>query len=362
MLNYVNNQRLTSLDFFRGFSILSMILINFIGNNSYTQLKHATWHGFTFADTIFPFFLWIIGVSIVFSFTKKLNKGFNKKEILYLVLKRSLILFAFGIFLNLFPYFNFSSFRIMGILQRIALTYLFAGIIFLYFKQKWQIIINISLLIIYILILFYVPVPCYGSGVLDQEGNIVQYVDKIILKNKMYNENFDPEGILSTLSAITTVLFGILAGNLLISKKLNKINLMFLNSFGLIVLGLIMNLFLPINKNLWTSSFSVFMSGLAFLIFSISYWFIEIKNYKKWSLPFVITGMNSIILYVISILFATLINLIKINNENVNFIFYQFILNFISVKNAHLSLAFFYVLIIYLIAYIMYKEKCFLKI
>jgi predicted acyltransferase len=362
MLNNVKNQRLTSLDFFRGFAILGMILVNFVGDNSYSQLKHATWHGFTFADTIFPFFLWIIGVSIVFSFTKKLDQGLNNKEILFLILKRSLILFLLGLFLNLFPYFDFSSFRIMGVLQRIALTYLFAGIIFLYLKQKWQIIVNISLLIFYILILFYVPVPGYGAGVLDQDGNVVQYVDKLILKDRMYNENFEPEGILSTLPALTTVLFGILAGNLLISKKLNKVYLMFLNSFGLIILGLIMNLFLPINKNLWTSSFSIFMSGLAFLIFSISYCVIEIKNYKKWSLPFVIIGMNSITLYMISILFGILINLIKINGNNINLIFYNFILNFVSIKNAYLLLAFFYVLIIYLIAYIMYKEKCFLRI
>ncbi|MFT4305241.1 MAG: acyltransferase family protein [Candidatus Woesearchaeota archaeon] len=353
----MKKSRLKSLDFFRGFAISAMILVNFIGSNSYNQLNHADWHGFTFADTIFPFFLWIIGVSIIFSFTKKLEKGFNKKEILLLIIKRSFILFIIGIFLNLLPYFDFASFRIMGVLQRIALTYLFAGIIVLYFKPRWQLITTIFILLFYWLLIIFAP------GNLEMDNNFPGYIDQLILGNRMYNEHFDPEGLLSTLPAITTILFGAFAGQIIINKKLKekiKIKKLFYIGFLLLIIGLIWNIFFPINKNLWTSSFSVFMSGLAFILFAIIYYLIDIKKYKL-GFAFIVFGMNAITLYVTASLINKFVNLNIFNGSSLNYIIYNNLL-FLSSKNAYLFIGLFYIFIIYLIAYFMYKKEWFLKV
>ncbi|MDP2750132.1 MAG: DUF5009 domain-containing protein [Nanoarchaeota archaeon] len=361
-------ERLVSLDFFRGLVIVLMILVNNVWGDTYPPLQHASWNGWTFADTVFPFFLWIIGVAMVFSFTKRINGRHSKKELFLHILKRSLILFAFGFFLNLFPYFDFAAVRIPGVLQLIAITYFFAGVIFLYTRPKWQVVLTVFILLASALMIKFVPVPGYGSGVLEPERNLAHYIDGLLLKGHMWEQTkgWDPEGLFSTFSAISTVLLGVLMGHLLISKrnKIQKAGLMALSGIVFMMAGYVINIWLPINKNLWTSSFSIFMAGLASVIFSVSYWLIDIKGCKKWSFPFVICGLNAIALYMFSSIVSRLLLLIKVNGgTTLYFVIYKNLyLQIAAPIIASLLFAFTHVLIIFLAAYVMYKNKLFLKI
>jgi len=352
--------RLLSLDFFRGFCILAMIIVNSSGSGAYAFLKHAAWHGWTFADTIFPFFLWIIGVSMVFSFAKRMDKGESKGELFLHILQRSAILFMLGLFINLFPYFDFYSVRIMGVLQRIAIAYFFAGIILLHARQRGIAIWTVFLLAAYWAALMLVPVPGYGPGVLEKEGNLAQYVDSVLLKGHILEQTpaWDPEGILSTVPAVSTILFGVLIGQLLVSEKSKprKFRIMLSLGFLLVIAGSIMSIWMPINKNLWTSSFSVFMSGLALIAFSISYWIIDMRGAKRWSLPFIMVGMNAIVLYVIS----GIMN--KIVDAGINKLFYMYALQFMTAQNASLILSLMQAAVIITIAFAMYRKKFFVKV
>ncbi len=361
MIAFDVKNRLLSLDFFRGLAIASMILVNNSVGESYYQLRHAGWHGWTLADTIFPFFLWIIGVSMVFSFTKRLDNGESKRKLLWHVFSRSLILFVFGFFLNLLPYFNFSTVRIFGVLQRIAICYFFASVIFLWTKWKGQIFLTLVLLMSYWLLLVF---PFTGSNVLLEGNNIVQYVDNLLLKGHMWKIDFDPEGILSTIPAIATVLFGILTGHLFMQKinLVKKTLQMFILGIFLSLLGLLMNLWLPINKSLWTSSYVVFMTGLALLTFTICYFLIDVKNYKKPAKPLVIYGMNAITIYVLSGLISILLFTIQINGIVISALIYQNYALILSSANASVLYALTNVVILYFIAYYMYKRNWFLKI
>ncbi|MFC2135654.1 acyltransferase family protein, partial [Bacteroidota bacterium] len=364
---FEKKERLVSLDFFRGAAILLMILANNVGSEGYSFLRHAAWNGWTLADTVFPFFIWIIGVAIVFSFTKRISKGHTKKSLFSHVLKRSAIILALGLFLNLFPYFNFSAFRISGVLQLIAVTYFCASMIFIYTKPKWHVILTVLLLLSSGLLLKFAPVPNYGSGILEPGKNFAHNIDSMFLKGHMWEqtETWDPEGIFSIFSAISTMLLGIITGHLLIGKKNNvqKTKLVLLSGIVLVIIGYIINIWVPINKSLWTSSFSLFMSGLASVIFAVSYWVIDVKKCKKWSFPFVICGLNAITLYLFSGIISKLLFIIHINEDTLyTFINHFLYLQIATPKNASLLFALTNVLLIYLVAYFMYKKKIFIKI
>jgi len=214
--------RLSSLDVFRGATIASMMLVNNPGNWNavYPPLRHSAWHGWTFTDTIFPFFLWIAGVSMTFSFAKRLERNDRRARLLTHTLQRAATIFLLGLFLNLFPLFQFSTVRIPGVLQRIAVCYLIAGAIFLYTSLRGQIVWTASLLLVYCALMKLAPVPGFGAGILEREGNFAQYVDQMVLSGHMWasTRTWDPEGIVSTLPAIATILFGILTGHLLRSR------------------------------------------------------------------------------------------------------------------------------------------------
>jgi len=306
------SKRLISLDAFRGITIASMILVNNAGNWSavYPPLEHAKWHGWTLTDLIFPFFLFIVGVAIVFAFSKRIDTGQSKKKLYLKILKRTLILFGLGLLLNAFPFFHLSTWRIPGVLQRIAITYAIASIIVLNTNIKWQAYIAAGLLIIYWIIMKLVPVPGYGAGVLEPQGNLCGFIDGILLKGHtwMYApaKGFDPEGLLSTIPAISSVLFGVLTGHWLKAKKSNleKVVMLFVVGIAAIILGEIISIWFPINKNLWSSSYTVFTTGMALLFLGMCYWLIDIKGYKKWTIPFLVFGSNAITVYTLSGLLA----------------------------------------------------------
>ena len=304
--------RLISLDVFRGITIAGMILVNNPGTWSrvYKPLLHSPWNGWTPTDFIFPFFLFIVGVAMSFSLTKRIERGDSKSQLYGKIIRRTLIIFAIGFFLNLFPFFNFKEVRIPGVLQRIALCYFFASVIMVEANKKWQIGWTIILLAIYWILVKLVPVPGYGAGILEPQGSLSWYIDSTLLAGHTWSgapaPGFDPEGILSTLPAICTVMFGIFAGDWLRSKRdhYEKVSGLFVAGIIGLVLGEILKGWLPINKNLWTSTYSIFMAGMALIFLAMSYWFIDIKGFKCWAKPFIVFGSNAILVYSLSSLIA----------------------------------------------------------
>lgn len=295
--------RLTSLDTFRGFTIAAMMLVNNPGDgqHTYAPLDHAEWHGWTFTDLVFPFFLWIAGVSMTLSFAKRVERGDSRTGLLLHTLRRAALIFLIGLFLNLFPRFNFAQVRIPGVLQRIAVCYLIAGIIFLYTKLRGQIIAAAVLLAGYWMLMTLVPVPGYGPGVLEKQGNFAQYIDSLLLTGHMWSatKTWDPEGPVSTLPAIATMLFGTFAGYILRAKQGAAEKTAWLFTMGAVLLfaGSVLSPLMPINKNLWTSTFSIFMAGMASTVFALCYWIVDVQGRSRWARPLVIYGMNPIVVF-----------------------------------------------------------------
>jgi predicted acyltransferase len=316
--------RLISLDVFRGITIAGMILVNNPGTWSkvYPPLLHAPWNGWTPTDFIFPFFLFIVGVAMSLSFSKRIERGDSKSQLYAKIVRRTLIIFAIGFFLNLFPFFNFKEVRIPGVLQRIALCYFFASVIMVEFNKKWQIGWVVFLLGIYWILVKLVPVPGYGAGVLEPKGSLCWYIDSNLLAGHTWNgapaPGFDPEGILSTLPAIVTVLFGVFAGDWIRSprEQYEKVSGLFVFGILGLVIAEVLKGWLPINKNLWTSTYSIFMAGMALIFLAMCYWFIDIKGYKKWGKPFIVFGSNAILVFSLSSLIAKITFTVKWTQPN----------------------------------------------
>ena len=222
-------KRLISLDVFRGATIAFMIIVNNQGGVGYSFLQHADWNGLTPTDLVFPFFIFVVGVAIPYALSEKLAQGMGNKKLLLRVTRRTIILFSLGLFLNGFPTFELATFRIMGVLQRIALCYFFASVVFLFLKPRWRIVLTAAIPIAYWMLMTLVPVPGYGPGVLDKNGNLAGYVDRLLLNGHLflYSGTWDPEGLLSTLPAVGTALIGVLAGQCLRSnrKPLKRLNM-----------------------------------------------------------------------------------------------------------------------------------------
>ena len=369
-----SSERLLSLDVFRGATIASMMLVNNAGNWNavYPPLRHSAWHGWTFTDTIFPFFLWIAGVSMTLSFAKRLERNDSRARLLTHTLQRAATIFLLGMFLNLFPLFQFSTVRIPGVLQRIAVCYLIAGFIFLYTSLRGQIVWTASLLLVYCALMKLAPVPGFGSGILEKEGNFAQYVDQLVLSGHMWasSKTWDPEGIVSTLPAIATMLFGILTGHLLRSRLTTESKTAWLMVMGTCLMGagLVWAWWLPINKPLWTSSYSLLMAGMAANVFGCCYWVIDIKGYRRWSRPLAIYGMNAITVYVLAGLLSKLSSFIKVASTDGTeitagkWVYENMFAPLASPVNASLFYALTYVAILYGVSWFMYRMKWFVRV
>jgi predicted acyltransferase len=367
----LKSERLSSLDAFRGLTIAGMILVNNPGSwtHVYAPLRHADWHGWTPTDLVFPFFLFIVGVSISFSFSRRLEQSMEKPGLYSKLFKRTLILFALGIFLTLIPRFNFATLRIPGVLQRIALCYLFASLLFLKTGTKWRSITVVFILAVYWLTMKLVPVPGFGPGILEYEGNLCAFIDSKLLAGHLYKPGFDPEGILSTLPAVATTLLGTLTGDWLRSSKsvLQKTAGLFIGGIVLIVSGLLLHPLFPINKQLWTSTYVIFSAGAALLVLGICYWLIEGMLLKKWAVPFLIFGTNAIAVYVGSSLMAKLTGLIRISSEGSVLSFKTLVYTHLLVPwagNLNGSLVYPLILILIWIGITLplYRKKIFIKI
>lgn len=373
--------RLLSLDVFRGLTVAAMILVNNPGSWShiYGPLKHAEWHGCTPTDLIFPFFLFIVGVSISFALGSK-KEHVKHSTLIITALKRALILFGLGLFLSLFPRVftepleALQTVRIPGVLQRIAVVFFVAAVIFIKTTGKTQLRIFIGLLVGYWILMTFIPVPGVGYANLEKETNLGAWLDRTILTEAHLwrsARTWDPEGILSTMPAIATGLFGVLIGSWLKRKDkpdAEKISWMF--SIGLIsvVLGLIWDLFFPINKALWTSSFVLYTGGLATLGLALSYWIIDVQGYRKGTTPFVVYGVNAITVFFLSGLIPRILNMIQVEMPDGSsagsreWMYQTFFTLYFSPVNASLAGAITFILIWLLILWWMYNRKIIIKV
>jgi predicted acyltransferase len=307
--------RLMSLDLFRGATIAAMILVNNAGDErtTYWPLKHAEWNGWTPTDLIFPFFLFIVGVAMAYSFSSRLQRGEPRAKLLKHILVRGLILFSLGLFLNGFPnHYELDSWRIYGVLQRIAICYVIAGTLALCTTKRAWIALTAACLLGYWIIMRYVPVPglgvpTHGIPLLDPDRNLAAWLDRRLLMGHLYDGTRDPEGVISTIPAIATTLLGLLTGDWLRSAHSHKNKLlgMFLAGVLGVLAGEVWQLRFPINKNLWTSSFVVFTAGAALITLSLCYWILDVQHWRgRWTKFFLVFGMNPIAAYVFAELIA----------------------------------------------------------
>lgn len=308
-------RRLYSLDALRGFDMFWIMggEAIFAGLAALTgwpvlnwwagQLEHVRWNGFHFYDMIFPLFLFIAGISFPFSLAKRISMNVSRKSIYKHVISRGLILVLLGIIYNNGINFDFSHLRYGSVLGRIGLAWMFAALIFMNTKLNYRIIWFAVLLIGYWLLLLLFPAHDLGStDIFSQEGNLTSHIDRLLMPGRLYLGNHDPEGLFSTIPAIGTALLGMFTGEFLLSdylkeKPFRKVLYLVFAAIVLMVLGRIWNIVFPINKNLWTSSFVLFVGGLSLLLFSVFYLIIDILEYKKWAFVFVVIGMNPITIY-----------------------------------------------------------------
>lgn len=318
--------RLASLDAFRGFTIAAMVLVNNPGDWShlYSQLEHAKWNGWTFTDTIFPFFLFIGGVSMALSLGRLAAGGADKPRLLLKLAKRAALIFLIGFLLNLIPYFNFEKVRIPGVLQRIALCTLLAAPIVVYCGWRLQLVIIAALLTVYSAFMLFYPVPGIGAGVLEPGKDFGAYIDRMLLDGHMWVQSkiWDPEGLFSTLPALCSQLFGVLAGRFLLNglSRIEQTVWLLLAGLLFLWLGVILDaILMPINKSLWTPSYCFLMTGWALLIFSAFFWLLDVNPYQavrqaaaRWTRPFQIYGMNALFIFAFSGLVAKMFGYIKL--------------------------------------------------
>ena len=314
----MSQNRLISVDAFRGLTIAAMILVNNPGSWShvYAPLLHAEWHGWTPTDLIFPFFLFIVGISIALSFSRRREEGRPAGSLHAKIVQRSATIFAIGLFLHLFPRFRFATMRIPGVLQRIAVCFLVGALIYLHARTKARMGIALALLAGTWALMTFVPIPGYGAGSLAPHGNLCGFLDLRLLGVHIYRPDFDPEGIFSTLPAIASVLLGTLAGDWLRAARTNSVKLsgLFASGAGLTALGLLLHPVYPINKQLWTSTFVIFTAGMALLVYAVCFWLIEIQGWKKWAAPFLIFGTNAITVFAGSTFMVKVLMMIKFDD------------------------------------------------
>lgn len=363
------SQRLYSLDALRGFDMFWIMgaegIVHTMSKATGSpfwqgfadQLTHPAWNGFHFYDLIFPLFLFMAGVATPYSIGRKLERQESKSHILTGLIRRGLILVLLGLVVNngleIRP---ISEIRFGSVLGRIGLAYMFASIIYLYTSQRAQIIWFWTLIIGYWLLLKFNAAPGFPAGDLTMEGNFASYIDRMIMPGKLYLGIHDPEGVMSTIPAISTGLLGIYAGTLLKNKTLVEMSKVYrLAGLGIIFLLIaqLWNLDFPINKNLWSSSFVMHVGGISLLLLALFYFIIDVKGYKKWAFFFTVIGMNSILIYVSEHF---------VNWEYTTKAFFQWAGQLAGSPYNLVVMATLFVLVKWAFLYFLYRQKVFLRV
>lgn len=374
-------ERIQSVDVFRGLTIALMILVNNNGDfrTAYWPLLHSEWNGWTPTDLVFPFFVFIVGVSMVYSFRSRLARGDSKSAILMHAFRRAAILFAIGVLLiNSFPdHYNPAHMRIYGVLQRIAICYLVAAVFVLWTGIEGKIAAIGICLIGYWILMRYVPVPDFGVPthnipLLDPDRNWAAWLDRKLLMGHLYEGVRDPEGLLSTIPAIGTVLFGVLTGEWLRSKASAGKKALWMLIFGVIGLaaGKFFNIWFPINKKLWTSSYVLFTAGFALMVLALCYWLLDVRKLRgRWTMPVLVFGMNAIAAYTLSEMLAAGLDSWILTSHahreiSMQELIYHRLFAFggISTPNTSLAYAIAFVLVCWLVTLLLWRKKIFLKV
>ena len=309
-------QRLLSLDVFRGFTLIGMVLVNSHPGAIYPSLGHARWNGWGFADLIFPFFVFIVGVAIPYSFAGRMARG---ERLFGHILLRCVLLFAVGVFLNGYPRFDLSTLRVMNVLQRIAICYFLASVIFVYLRMKTRPIVWLcgAILVLYYILMQFIPVPGYGAGVLEPIGNWGNYIDRHIMMGHMQHDGWEGKSLLGSFPALVTMLMGLLTGVYLrtAAPAYEKLTHLYLYGNICMAAGVLWSFYFPINQHLWTSSLVLFMGGMALVFLATCYYAVDIKKSTWWTLPFLIFGVNSLAVWVFSQLSMKTLMAINVTNS-----------------------------------------------
>jgi predicted acyltransferase len=374
--------RLVALDLLRGLTIGFMILVNDNGDGqrAYWALKHAEWNGFTPTDLVFPTFLFLVGISTVMSTAARLAKGATKQSLFLHTVRRAVVLFLLGLLVNSFPHFNLHTLRIYGVLPRIAVCYFVVATLYL-ISADWRnkVVLAVAALVGYWALMRFVPVPGYGVpthdvGLLDRDGNLAAWLDRMIFPaSHLYERTRDPEGLLSTLPALATALIGMLTGQWLRTSRtvMEKTKGIAIAGVSGLLLGGVWNFAFPINKKLWTSSYVLFAAGWSLLLLALAMWVVEVRERKEgdarqpwWFTGLLVFGMNAIAAYVLSELMASGLGSIHLRpGMNVLQWVYRGILGVSpNAPLASLVYSLVYVGVCWVVMWVLYRRRVFIKI
>jgi predicted acyltransferase len=370
--------RWVSLDVLRGLTIAFMILVNNNGDeaHAYGVLRHSLWNGFTPTDLVFPTFLFLVGITIVLSTESRLTRNPDPTSLLGHIVRRSILLFALGLVVNGFPFFPLSTLRIYGVLQRIALCYLLGSLLYLAGKRVGEkaflfTFALVGALVGYWLLLRWVPVPGYGLPgkdipFLDPNANLVAYFDRHIFPHRLYEGTRDPEGLLSTLPALGTTLIGMLTGLWLRSSHSLRQKAAGILAAGMasLLCGSLWNLWFPINKKLWTSSYVLYAAGWSLLLLALCYWLIEVRKLHRGLWLWLVFGKNAITAYVFAeLLEATTYAIQTHNHITLHLIVYRHVQALVpSAPVASLVFSVGFVAVCWVPMYFLYRKNIFLKV
>ena len=366
------SNRVLSVDIFRGITIAAMILVNNPGTWSqvYPPFLHAEWHGLTPTDLIFPFFLFIVGMSITFAYTKKKERGVNI-SVYKKIISRTIKLIVLGLILAgftiVFPFFKeFSTLRFPGVLQRIGIVFFIASILFLNVNWKVLLGIFISILIGYWIILTQIPIDGEVQ-LLTKESNLASIIDLNVLTRAHMWKAYDPEGLLSTIPAIATTIFGMFLGMILLNKNKSqndKLKIFIVIGIITLSLGYLWSIIFPLNKALWTSSFVLVTGGWACLIYALIYFTSDILNHDNWGKSAIIFGSNAITVFFLSGIMARIFGMVKVSKDmSLHAYLYENLSSVITIpKLSSLIYAVFVIAFYYLVALILYKKNIFIKV
>jgi predicted acyltransferase len=368
--------RLQSLDVLRGLTVAIMIMVNTSGDGAHTYrfLVHSRWNGCTLADVVFPCFLFMVGISSVFSVSSRLTQGASRSQILVQAARRTLIIFALGLVVNGFPTFPFHTLRVLGVLQRIALCY-FTTVLFLVWGNTRTIAVSLfTILVGYWVLLRWVPVPGLGiPGIdipfLDPFANLPAWLDRHLLPARhLYHQGFyDPEGLLSSAPAVASTLVGALAGKWIRGKRIplaSAHGLLLAGCFSLVA-GFLWSHWFPLNKRLWTSSFVLWTSGINLLALCFLYWLIDVlQRGRTWTYPAKVFGVNALSAYVVSELLASLLDSVRLESGQSlqRWLFHPFALFIPNPAIAALAYAIAFVALCFIPPWILYRKRMFLKV
>ncbi len=307
---------------------------------------------------------------MAYSLVPRLERGETKSTVFRKVLWRSLILIGLGLLLSAFPRFDLATMRFPGVLQRIGLVYFCASMIVMHTSARGQAAAAAALLLLYWALMMLVPVPGHGAGNLSADGNLAAYIDRAVFGSHIWRDTWDPEGLLSTLPAISTTLLGVLTGRLLRSKRDGReiVNWLFVLGWAGILAGLVWHAAFPINKNLWTSSYVLFTAGAALQFLAVCYWLIEVRGWRRWAHPAVAFGMNAIAVFVLSGLFVKVLLWVRFpaadggTTSLYRWIYQYLFAPWAGPLNGSLAFALANILLWYAVMELLYRKRIFIKI